>query len=160
MKTHTEEEALNRIASLCSTSEHCLSEVTDKLKRWQISSNAAERIIAYLLKEKFIDESRYAKAFVRDKYRFAKWGTIKISQALRLKQINPADIRMALDEINRNEYLAILTTLLQTKQKNIRAKSTYEFTGKLIRYGLSRGFDLNDIQHVLEDNTTFSITIE
>jgi regulatory protein len=160
MKTYTEEEALNRIASLCSTSEHCLSEVTDKLKRWQISSNAAERIIAYLFKEKFIDESRYAKAFVRNKYRFAKWGTIKISQALRLKQINPADIRMALDEINRNEYFAILKTLLQTKQKNIRAKSTYEFTGKLIRYGLSRGFDLNDIQHVLEDNTTFSITIE
>lgn len=160
MKTYTEEEALNRIASLCSTSEHCLSEVTDKLKRWQICSNAAERIIAYLLKENFIDESRYAKAFVRDKYRFAKWGMIKISQALRLKQINPADIRMALDEINRNEYLAILKTLLQTKQKNIRAKSTYEFTGKLIRYGLSRGFDLNDIQHVLEDNTTFSITIE
>jgi regulatory protein len=160
MKTYTEEEALNRIASLCSTSEHCLSEVTDKLKRWQISSNAAERIIAYLLKEKFIDESRYAKAFVRDKYRFAKWGTIKISQALRLKKINPADIRMALDDINRNEYLAILKTLLQTKQQNIQAKSTYEFTGKLIRYGLSRGFDLNDIQHVLEDNTTFSITIE
>lgn len=160
MKTYTEEEALNRIASLCSTSEHCLSEVTDKLKRWQISSNAAERIIAYLLKEKFIDESRYAKAFVRDKYRFAKWGTIKISQALRLKQINPADIRMALDDINRNEYLAILKTLLQTKQQNIQAKNTYEFTGKLIRYGLSRGFELNDIQHILENNTTFSITIE
>ncbi len=72
-KEMTEAEALTRAAAFCSTTEHCRAEVHDKLMRWEMKPDAAERILQYLEKERFLDDERYCRAYVRDKYRFAKW---------------------------------------------------------------------------------------
>ena len=77
MNTITEDEALNRVAAYCSAAEHCRAEVSEKLQKWGIAYEAIERILARLEAEKYIDDERYCRAFINDKYRFAKWGKMK-----------------------------------------------------------------------------------
>lgn len=146
MKELTEKEAWNKISSFCASSEHCKCEVLQKLKNWNLDSNTADRIINKLESENYLDEARYCRSFVHDKYRFDKWGRKKIEQALYQKKIPSRYIDQSIQsEINREEYLEILRTLLENKKKTTKASSDYERNGKLIRFALGRGFDMEDI---------------
>lgn len=151
MTEMTETEALNRVSAYCSTAEHCRAEIAEKLQRWGIAYDAIDRILDRLMQEKFIDEERYCRAFINDKFRFAKWGKVKIGQALQLKKIPSYIFRPFLDElIDENEYLANLQKLLATKRKSVRAENEYELNGKLIRFALSRGFEMKDIRRCID----------
>lgn len=145
----TETEALSRVAAYCSTAEHCRAEITEKLQRWSIPYDAIDRILARLEQEKYIDEERYCRAFVRDKYRFDKWGKVKIGQALQLKKISQSVYFPFLNEIDEEEYLSILSGLLAAKRKSVRAENEYERNNKLVRFALSRGFELKDIRRCI-----------
>ena len=150
MNTITEEEALNRMAAYCSAAEHCKAEVNKKLQKWGLPYEVINRIIDRLVVEKFIDEERYCRAFVNDKFRFAKWGKMKIAQGLSMKKI-PSDVAWRhLNEIDEEEYLSILRDLLASKRKSIHAKDDYELNGKLMRFAVSRGFELKDIRRCIE----------
>lgn len=87
--------------------------------------------------------------FYHDKYRFAKWGKIKIGQALQLKKIPQRVFFPYLNEIDEDEYLAILNNLLMTKRKSVHAENEFELTNKLVRFALSRGFEMKDIRHCI-----------
>lgn len=145
----TETDALNRLAAYCSAAEHCRAEVTEKLQRWGIPYDAIERIINRLEQEKYIDEERFCRAFIHDKYRFAKWGKVKIGQALQLKKIPRRVFSSYLNEIDEDEYLAVLNDLLAAKRKSVRAENEFELNGKLVRFALSRGFEMKDIRHCI-----------
>lgn len=150
MNIITEEDALNRMAGYCSAAEHCKAEVSEKLQKWGLPYEAVNRIIDRLVVEKFIDEERYCRAFVNDKFRFAKWGKMKIAQGLYMKKI-PSDVAWRhLNEIDEEEYLSILRDLLASKRKSIHAKDDYELNGKLMRFAVSRGFELKDIRRCIE----------
>lgn len=145
----TETDAFNRLSGFCSTAEHCRSEVTEKLQRWGVAYDVIDRVVDRLEQENFIDRSRYCRAFIHDKYRFAKWGKIKIGQALRLKKISPVVYSPYLNEIDKEEYLSILDNLLKTKRKSIHAESEFELNNKLVRFALSRGFEMADIRRCI-----------
>ena len=145
----TEVEALNKITGYCSAGEHCRSEVVEKMQRWGLPYETVNRIVEHLVEEKFIDEERYCKAFVNDKYRFDKWGKIKIAQALQLKKIPSSLYWIYLNNIDKEEYLSILNKLLQSKRKSVHAETEFERNGKLIRFALSRGFEMDDIRQCL-----------
>ena len=99
-KEITEQEAYLQLAALCAQAEHCQQEMRDKMRRWEVDETAQNRIVARLVKERYIDDERYARAFVKDKIRYNKWGRRKVQQALWLKHID-ADIQQrVLDEID------------------------------------------------------------
>ena len=149
MNGKTEKEALSSMAAWCSGSEHCRSEVYEKLKRQEFSPAAIERILNTLEKERYIDEERYCRSFVNDKFRFNKWGKVKIAQALYQKRVSSSVSQCCLNEIDEEEYLHILQKLIESKKKSIRAGSDYEFEQKLIRFALGRGFEIKDIERFL-----------
>jgi regulatory protein len=150
MKELSEAEALGKAAAACSTTEYCCLDIVEKLKRWGVEPQAMERIIHRLEAERYIDEERYARAFVRDKYRFAKWGRIKIGGMLKQKDIASAVITRALrEEIDETEYRRLLREALLAKQKSIRADSDYERNGKLIRFAMGRGYEPEAIRSCL-----------
>ncbi|MDD3038540.1 regulatory protein RecX [Bacteroides sp.] len=146
----TEEEALNKVASYCSSAEHCRAEINDKLQRWGIAYGAITRILSQLEAEKYIDDERYCRAFVTDKFRFAKWGKVKIAQGLYMKKIPSDMVWRYLNEIDEEEYLLILNGLLATKRKSIHAQNEFEQNQKLIRFAMSRGFEIKDIKRCIE----------
>lgn len=146
----TETEALSRVAAYCSTAEHCRAEIVEKLQRWGMAYDAMDRILDRMEQEKYIDEERFCRAFIRDKYRFAKWGKVKIGQALQLKKISSMTFRPLLNEIDEEEYLSILRDLLASKRKSVRAENDFELNGKLMRFALSRGFEMKDIRRCID----------
>jgi regulatory protein len=117
----------------------------DKMKRWGIEPDAQDRVVARLIKERYIDNERYARAFVKDKIRYNKWGRRKVMQALWMKRIDDDILHQVLDEIDDKEYIDVLIPLLKQKRKAIKAKSDYELNQKLVRFALGRGFDFSII---------------
>lgn len=144
-KEMSAEEARLKAEAYCSLSEHCKSEVLGKLQQWGAPEKTWEAILNHLEKERYVDESRYATFFVRDKYRFNQWGRIKIAQALRMKHIPSACIDEAMEEIDEQEYLNILTSLLKKKVRSIKASNDYELNGKLVRFAAGHGYEIGDI---------------
>ena len=149
MKVKTEQEAYLQLAAACALAEHCEQEMRDKLKRWEIDATTQDRIIARLVKERYIDNERYARAFVKDKIRYNKWGRRKVQQALWMKRISDDIQQRVLDEIDEKEYLDVLIPLLKQKRKTIKANNDYELNQKLVRFALSRGFDFGIIRQCL-----------
>ena len=149
-KEMTEQEAYLQLAAICAQAEHCQQEMRDKMKRWELDENAQNRVIARLLKEHFIDEERYARAFVKDKIRYNKWGRRKVQQALWMKHIDNDIQQRVLDEIDEKEYLDVLRPLLKQKSKSIRAENDYERNQKLVRFALGRGFGFDIIRQCLQ----------
>ena len=148
-KDMTEQEAYLQLAALCAQAEHCQQEMRDKMRRWELDETVQNRIVARLVKERYIDDERYARAFVKDKIRYNKWGRRKVQQALWQKHID-ADIQQrVLDEIDEKEYLDILRPLLKQKRKSIKAESDYELNQKLIRFAWGRGFGFDIIRQCL-----------
>ena len=148
-KQKTEQEAYLQLAAVCAQAEHCEQEMRDKMKRWEIDADAQDRVIDRLVKERYIDNKRYARAFVKDKIRYNKWGRRKVQQALWMKRISDDIQQQVLDEIDEKEYLNVLVPLLKQKRRTIKANNDYELNQKLVRFALSRGFDFGIIRQCL-----------
>ncbi|MDR2562846.1 MAG: RecX family transcriptional regulator [Prevotellaceae bacterium] len=138
----THEEALNRLQALCSLKEICASEAESKLRKWQIEISYFPQIINALLSSGYIDQKRYAAAFVADKSRLSKWGAAKIRQALRAKNIPDEIVAQACAAIDPEQTQTTLNELLIKKLKTIKSTAdTKKTMAALIRYGASRGFE-------------------
>ena len=149
-KEMTEQEAYLQLAALCAQAEHCEQEMRDKMKRWEIDKAVQDRVLQRLIKERYIDNERYARAFVKDKIRYNKWGRRKVQQALWMKRIDNDTQQRVLDEIDEKEYLDVLRPLLKQKRKSIKADSDYELNQKLVRFALSRGFTFDIIRQCID----------
>ena len=147
--------ATAKIEAYCSKAEHCTSEVVTKLKSWNINERQIAEIVARLCKEKYINDLRYSRCYVKDKFRYNHWGRIKITQALRVKNISEDDIKEAIEELDQQEYETTLKRLLAQKRKSIKASSDYERNGKLVRFALGRGFEMSIINKYLNLDEDF-----
>ena len=149
MKQKTEQEAYLTLASLCANAEHCQWEMREKMRRWELSEEAQTRILNRLVSERYIDDVRFARAFVKDKVKYNKWGRRKVEQALWQKHIDEDIRQQVLDEIADEDYVLVLRPMLQQKRKSIKANSDYELNGKLIRFAVSRGFTMDIIKQCI-----------
>ena len=138
--------ALERAMAICSKSEKCIGEIYDKLNTWRITTEEDNKaIIQELVKNKFIDEKRYARSYTRDKYRFNKWGRIKIRAMLIAKGISNSDIEYGLGMIDNESYLKMIEEEMLIKRKSIRASNLFDLKGKLYRFAASRGYERDHI---------------
>ena len=149
-KEKTEQEAYLQLAAACAQAEHCEQEMRDKMKRWGMAPEAQNRVVERLTKERYIDNERYARAFVKDKVRYNKWGRRKVQQALWMKRIDDDIQQRVLDEIDDEEYLKVLVPLLKQKRKSIKAANDYELNQKLVLFALGRGFSFDIIHQCLD----------
>ena len=134
-------EALSKIRSICSRQEQCRQDIIFKLSKWDISEPDSEQILETLEHEGFIDNSRYAFSFANDKFKFNRWGKIKIRWMLRQKEISEEIIEKALSLIDEDEYISILTSELRKKMKSLKSQDEYDQKGKLIQFATQRGFE-------------------
>lgn len=142
MKALTPEEGYQWAAGRCSTSEQCRHDIEEKLRQRGVPSSACQCICNRLEEEGYIDEARYVRAFVHDKYEFNGWGRLKIAQALRMRGISSALIQPAMASlIDDDEYLSRLSALL-TRRGGTREQQ--------MRFAASRGFEPASIYRALE----------
>lgn len=149
-KQVTEQEALLKLSALCSQSEHSSGEMLEKMRRWAMPPDVAERVLGRLVGERFVDDERYARFFVRDKIRFDRWGRRKIEQALYRKGVARDIISRVLDAVPDADYASVLTELLAAKRRSVKAASDYELNCKLIKFALGRGFGMDIIRRCID----------
>ena len=135
------EVALGKATALCSGSEHCTSQILEKLSLWGVSDQDASNIMDYLVREKYIDNKRFARAYCHDKFCYNHWGRIKIRQMLRHLRLGDEEIEEGMQTIDEEDYLEALNDVLRAKDRTLREKDIYLRKGKLVRHLLSRGFE-------------------
>jgi regulatory protein len=150
----TESEGKTLAERYCSGAEHCCLEVRQMLERRKAESADIERIIKYLIKEGYIDESRYAAAFVHDKVRFAKWGRAKIAQALWQKRIPAGVADEALASIDEDKYMAALKDVVASRYRQTKGATEYERKIKTMKSVCSRGYEPALVRRVLSMSDT------
>ena len=132
---------LARAARLCSGSEHCTSQIQEKLLSWGASAEEADEVIACLVNEKYIDNRRFCRAYCHDKFLYSHWGRVKIRQMLRHLRLDDEEIAEGMTAIPEEDYWQALSDALRAKDRTLRDTDQYQRKGKLVRHLLSRGFE-------------------
>lgn len=137
----TTKEAYAKAAALCSKGEKSSSDIRKKLVEWGLDKYDANAVIEELKQEKFIDDERYVKAYVNDKFKFDKWGRIKIRHFLKQKDFADDLIGVGLKVIEEEKYVKALLQTMRDKAKTIKTGDRYEKMAKIIRFAQNRGFE-------------------
>ncbi|MBD5255400.1 MAG: RecX family transcriptional regulator [Barnesiella sp.] len=150
-RTLTPHQALVKLEELCSRSEQCSYDVKQKLFKWGIPADAAAKIIDSLVATRYIDDRRFALAYTRDKYIFARWGRKKIANGLYAKRIDRSLIDSALASIDNREYAQIAFKVIIAKLRSLSDQlQSFEKRQRLMRFGISRGYETSLIIKILE----------
>jgi len=141
MKDTDKNELHRRMAALCSRSEQCSMDIYKKVTAAGVSGEEADEIIDKLVDGNFINNERFVKAFVGDKFRINKWGKVKIRYYLKLKGLPEDLIQKELDGIDEARYRQVLLKTMKDKAKSVKKKPKYEMMGQIIRFTQNRGFE-------------------
>ena len=143
-------EAKNKIESYCAYQERCDQEVRNKLKSWNLYSEDVDILISDLITNNFLNEERFAEAYVSGKFRIKKWGRIKIKQHLKQKNISAYSIKKAIATIDEDDYLKTVNDLLEAKSRLIKSKDKWDRLNKLKRYLASKGYETELVHEVVQ----------
>ncbi len=149
--TQQQKSAFLHLSALCSRTEKCSSEALDKLKTLGLEEYEAIPVLEKLITDQYVNDERFARAYVKDKFRFNRWGRQKIEYMLRQKRISAGLIASALDEIQEENYSGELKKILLDKAKSVKAKDAIDKRNKLMRFALSRGFESGEIYKALKE---------
>lgn len=155
MIEHTSNETFkkgySKAAALCSRAEKCSHDVEKKLRDWGYEDEFVVAIIDKLIEDRFIDDERFARSYVRDKFRFNRWGKIKIGFMLRQKLIPQFVIDDVLyEEISDDAYFEMLCDLIQSGKRRYRKAEGYDLKVKLVRFATFRGFSSDIVFRAIE----------
>ena len=140
-RTKTPDEALASLMRLCARAEKSEGDARRLMRGWGLAERDAQQVLDRLLRDRFIDDNRYAEAFVREKLRPSGWGEYKIRTALQRKGVRKETIDAALSQADRSGMGERLAQQLCRKARTVKYATQYELKTKLIRYGLSLGYD-------------------
>lgn len=134
-------EALQSLMRLCARAEKSSGDAMRLMRTWGVAEAERQGVLDRLVTQRFIDDRRYAEAYVREKSTLAGWGARKIAQQLRLKGVSKDIITEVLATLDSDDARTRLTDKLQRKLRTIKAATDYELRGKLLRYALSLGYE-------------------
>ncbi|MEO6347015.1 MAG: regulatory protein RecX [Aquaticitalea sp.] len=150
-KTYSVEEAKKKLEHYCSYQERCHQEVLKKLQGMRMIPKDIDVIVVHLLVTEFLNEQRFAKAFVRGKFRIKKWGKYRITQELKRKGITKNLITSSLKEISDSEYLQSFHELAERKAATIIETNPQKKKKKLADYLLYRGWESHMVYDKIND---------
>lgn len=145
----TSDQVLARLQRQCSRMEYCSRDIYRKaLKALEGDAEAAERIVASLRANRFVDDLRYASAFAREKASLQGWGPVKISFQLRGKGIPEETVRAALAEIDEGKAASKLEKVVADKYRLLREDPQCRL--KLLKFALGRGYNYDEASAAVE----------
>lgn len=149
-RTKTPEQALTALMRLAARSEKSSGDALRLMQNWGVDPSARQGVLQRLIDDKFIDDRRYAEAFVRDKMRFSGWGVFKLRAALRNKGISTDIVEDVLRMLDSNNMTDRLRERLERKMRTTKYTTRYDLKSKLMRYGASLGYDFESVGDVVD----------
>ena len=144
-KTKTAQQALQSLMRMCARSERSSGDALRLMKRWGLTDEDARKVLSRLQTERFIDDARYAEAFVRDKLNLSGWGAYKIKAALRAKGVSKEIVEdVVAPMLAETDMTERLEEIMRRRLRTLKYSSAYEAKTKLIRFAASRGYDLDE----------------
>jgi len=150
-KTYTVDEAQKKLEGYCAYQERCHKEVRKKLKEMKMIPEAVDKILVYLIQNNYLNEERFAKAFVRGKFRIKKWGKNRLVRELKFRDISKYSIDSALKEIDLDIYYKTLDELMQKRISQVKETNSYKKKRKVADYLLYRGWESHLIYEKLNE---------
>ena len=144
-------EALNKLEHYCAYQERCHEEVVQKLRSMKMDSDEIDTILVHLIKENFLNESRFACSFARGKHRIKFWGKIRIVNELKFRKITQYNINLALKEISNDEYLETFEKIAIRNWDSIKETNIQKKRKKFCDYLLRKGFESNIIYEKVKE---------
>lgn len=140
----------------------CSGQVRRRLLRWSVaqqqkglpgfSDQQVEEIVVALIKERFVDDARFAGAYVRDKARFAGWGAVKIAYNLKGLGVAESVVKAAIAENMENFAPDRLKEILHKKWNGLKpGLALQQKREKVLRFALGRGFQYGQIMDIIKD---------
>jgi regulatory protein len=136
-------EAIHKIEHFCAYQERCHDEVVQKLRAMKMDSNEIDEIVAHLIKENYLNESRFACSFARGKHRIKFWGKVRIVNELKFRNISTYNINLALKEITTEEYEANFNTLAERNWNAVKESNGLKKRKKCCDFLLRKGYESN-----------------
>ncbi len=140
-----------KIAGYCSYQDRCKQEVIAKLNDWEVPENMLPTILELLQDEKYLDEERYIRSYIRGKFEYKKWGRWKIKMTLKQKGISEAQIKEGLLLIDPERYDEVIVQLLKAKVKSTKAENDWVLKQKLLASLAAKGFEPEIVQELVDD---------
>jgi len=150
-KSYTVDEARKALEHYCAYQDRCHAEVEKKLETMNLIAEAKEIIIIHLIQHKFLNEERFSKSFARGKFRIKKWGKQRIIRELKFRKISDYNVKIALKEIDKEEYIKTAYDLATKKIMEISIGNYYQKRKKIFGYLYRRGYELDLINRILTD---------
>lgn len=149
-KKKSAEQALSSLMRLCARAEKSSGDARRLMRGWGVEPPVQESVLRQLISQRFIDDERYAAAFVREKVNLSGWGAYKIRAALVRKGIEERIISAALQDIDSAKSAEQLLQRLQRKMRSTKTTSAYDLKTKLLRYGTSLGYDFESVREAVD----------
>ncbi len=150
-KTYTVDEARKKLENYCAYQERCHKEVKSKLKEMRMIPEVIDNILVYLIQNNYLNEERFAKAYVRGKFRIKKWGKNRLVRELRFREISRYNIDTALKEIDLDDYYNTLDELVNKRISQVKENNLYKKKKKVADYLLYRGWESHLIYEKLNE---------
>ena len=145
------DQVLDKMAKYCAYQERCVKDVTEKLKTFELTQKEKDEILDYLIDNRFVNNTRFAQAFVKGKINQSGWGLNKIRFHLAQKGIDKAIIDEALQTYDEETYRQRLLDILKSKAKTVKAENDFEKNRKLAAYAMQKGFEANLVWEVIKE---------
>jgi regulatory protein len=149
-KTKSAEQALQSLMRLCARAEKSSGDAMRLMRTWGVPEAQRQDVLNKLVELRFIDDKRYAEAYVREKSQLAGWGARKIAMQLRLKGVTKDIVDTTLSTIDIDDQQQHLENKLVKKLRSVKANNSYELRGKLLRYGLGLGYEYDMVVDVID----------
>lgn len=145
------DQVLDKMAKYCAYQERCVKDVTEKLKTFELTQKEKDEILDYLIDNRFVNNTRFAQAFVKGKINQSGWGLNKIRFHLMQKGIDKQIIDEALQTYDEEAYRQRLIDVLKIKAKTVKAENDFERNRKLAAYALQKGFEAHLVWEVIKE---------
>ncbi len=145
------DQVLDKMAKYCAYQERCVKDVTEKLKTFELTQKEKDEILDYLIDNRFVNNTRFAQAFVKGKINQSGWGLNKIRFHLMQKGIDKEIIDEALQTYDEEAYRQRLIDVLKIKAKTVKAENDFERNRKLAAYAMQKGFEANLVWEVIKE---------
>lgn len=149
-QTYSFLEAKQKIEVYCAYQERCDLEVRQKLFSWNLNLEDVDALISDLITHNFLNEERFAEAYVSGKFRIKRWGRVKIRQQLKLKKISAYSINKGMAVIDDDEYIKTVKELVESKSRLIKSKNQWDKINKLKRYLSSKGYETEMVHEIVD----------